>query len=149
MGWVGDRRFSAALAVAYVAGVAVLVASPWGWELNRLTVRLYVFFRRDVPVAPEWVRPEDYGVLLNVLLFVPVGVLLAAATGRAWWLVTLVCLVGSVVIEVSQARWLERDGDWTDVVANTLGGLVGAAAVSLRRRVPRAPGRRPGRPRRH
>ena len=144
MGREVDRRFSAALVVAYVAGLVVLVSRPWGWELNRLTVRLYVFFRNDVPLAPDWVRPEHYGVLLNVLLFVPLGLLLAAATGRSWWLVTLVCLLGSVAIELTQARWLERDGDWTDVVANTLGGLVGALAISLLRRVPRAPGPPPG-----
>ncbi len=130
MGWVRDRRLVTALGVAYVAGLAVVVASPWGWELNRLTVRLYVFFRHDWPVAPRWVVPEHYGVLLNVLLFLPVGALLVAGAGRRWWWATAASFATSVVIELVQWRWLEREGDWTDVVANTLGGLVGAWAVS-------------------
>ena len=108
MGWVRDRRVVTALAAAYVTGLVVLVASPWGWELNRLTVRLYDFFRNDWSVAPRWMLPEHYGVLLNVLV---------------------------------QWRWLEREGDWTDVVANTLGGMVGAIVVS--RLTPDLPPRAP------
>ena len=136
--------YAVALLASYVGGLVVLVASPWGWELNRLTVRLYVFFRHDVPLTPDWARPEHYGILLNVALFVPFGALLVASTRRVWWWVTLVCLAASVAIEVAQAAWLQRDGDWTDVVANTLGGLVGAVAVSLLQRVRRARAPRSG-----
>ena len=146
---MGDRRFLAALVTAYVVGLAVVVTSPWGWELNRLTVRLYVFFRVDWPIAPESIGPEHYGVLLNVLLFMPLGVLLAAATGRPWWWVGLAALAGSALAELVQWGWLARDGSWSDVVANTLGGLVGAVAVSLlgrprSRRAGRRGRRRPG-----
>ncbi len=53
-------------------------------------------------------------------------------TGRSWWWVALVALAGSSVVELVQWRWLERDGSWGDVVANTVGALVGALAVTLR-----------------
>ena len=141
MGWVRDRRVVTALAAAYVTGLVVLVASPWGWELNRLTVRLYDFFRDDWAVAPRWMLPEHYGVLLNVLLFLPVGVLLVTVAGRRWRSATVASFVTSVVIELVQWRWLEREGDWTDVVANTLGGMVGAIVVS--RLTPDLPPRAP------
>ena len=66
----------AALGAAYVLLLVLVVTGPWGWTLNRLTVRLYTFFRYDVPLAPDWALPEHYGYLLNVVLFVPLGVLL-------------------------------------------------------------------------
>ena len=115
---------------AYVAGVVVLVTRPWGWELNRLTVHLWAFFRFDLPVVPGRIGPEHYGVLLNLLLFVPFGVLGRLVARRTWWVV-VAALVASSVIELSQWRWLERDGSWADVVANTCGSLVGAVVVRL------------------
>ena len=42
-----------AVGAAYVVVLAVLVTGPWGWELNRFTVWLYVLFRTDVPIAPS------------------------------------------------------------------------------------------------
>ncbi|MBL0749111.1 VanZ family protein [Nocardioides baculatus] len=145
MGWVGDRRYVFALLTTYGVGLAILVTQPWGWELNRLTVRLWVFFRHDVPIAPGRVSPEDYGVLLNVLLFVPFGVLLTLALRRPWWWVTTAAaFVVSALIEQAQWRWLERDGSWGDVAANTVGALLGAVAVSLPLRARARPARRAG-----
>jgi glycopeptide antibiotics resistance protein len=134
VGREGDRRLVVAIVAVYVAGLAFLVLVPRGWELNRLTVRLYILFRNDVPIAPDWVLPEHYGVILNVLLFLPLGALLAVAWAASWWRVALVCLALSVTIEVVQARWLERDGGWPDVVANTVGALVGVVTISMARR---------------
>jgi glycopeptide antibiotics resistance protein len=149
VGGLCDRRLVAALAAAYVVALVVLVTVPRGWELNRLTVALYVQFRYDWPIAPGWVTPGYYGALLNVLLFVPLGALMLLLTGRAWWWVTIAAAVGSGLIELAQRTWLDRVGDWHDIVANTLGGLVGAVAISLlvragsRRACRRASPRRP------
>ena len=129
------RGFFAAGVAAYLLGLLVLVASPWGWELNRLTVALYVHLRSDWPIAPHWVLPEHYGVLLNVVLFVPLGALAVLATARPWWWVTAGSALASVAIELVQWRWLARDGSSGDVIANTLGALVGALVVTLRGRL--------------
>lgn len=129
--------------VVYAAGLGVLVAGPWGRDLNDLTVRCYTFFRYDWPIAPLWVVPEHYGVLLNVLLFVPVGALLAALMGGRWWAAVLVAGLCSAAIEAVQSRWLERIGSVDDLVANTLGAALGALALTLRRR---RRSRRAGRP---
>ena len=143
-----DRRVLVPLVVLYVVALALLVVGPWGWELNRLTVALYVQFRADWPNALGWAQPEHYGVLLNVLLFVPLGALLALVTGRAWWWVTLAAALASGLVELTQEQWLERIGSWSDLAANTLGALVGAVLVSpLARRGSRRAGR-PGSPRR-
>ena len=137
------------VAIAYAVGMALLVFAPLGWSLNRTTVRLYVFFRSDVPIAPAGVLPEHYGVFLNVLLFLPLGAVLALLTARPWWWVVLPAAVVSGAIELVQGRWLDRVASWSDLVANTVGALLGAVAVSLlaraRRRSVSRPG--PGRPR--
>ncbi len=143
MGWLRDRRFLSALGVAYVVALVVLVVGPWGLELNRLTVALYARFRYDWPIAPDWAGPEHYGLLLNVVLFVPLAALLAIVTGRAWWWVTAAAALASSLIEVVQWAWLAREGGWLDVAANTLGALVGVAGVSL---LARRGSRRAGRP---
>jgi len=152
VGWWGDRGVRVALAASYALALAVLVLGPWGWALNRLTVALYVQFRYDWPIAPDWAAPEDYGVLLNVLLFVPLGALAALLIGRPWWWVTAAAALASGLVELAQWQWLAREGSWTDVVANTLGALVGAVAVSLlarrgSRRAGRSGSPRPRRPR--
>ena len=148
MGWLRDRRVQAALVVAFVVALVVIVTGPWSWALHRLTVALYVQFRYDWPVAPQWVGPEHYGFGLNVLLFVPMGALAVLTTRWPWWLVTVAAAVASAAIEIVQSLYLTRFGDVNDVVANTLGALVGAVAVSALRRLgwPRAG--RPAPPRR-
>jgi glycopeptide antibiotics resistance protein len=138
-----DRRVVYAVGAAYLVVLAVLVTGPWGRELNRFTIWLYVEFRTDVPIAPLRALPEHYGFVLNVFLFVPLGALLALVTGRPWWWITLVACAGSAAVELAQGAWLSRVGDWHDVAANTLGALVGAVAVSL---LARSGSRRAGRP---
>lgn len=146
---VGQGPLVRAVFVAYAVGLALLVFAPLGWSLNRMTVRLYFFFRSDMPIAPDGIGPEHYGALLNVLLFVPLGAVLALLISRPWWWVVLPAAVVSSVIELVQGRWLDRVSSWSDLVANTVGALLGAAAVSLlaraRRRSASRPG--PGRPR--
>ncbi|WP_210502970.1 VanZ family protein [Nocardioides xinjiangensis] len=134
MDWSRGRRFLVGLAAVYLVGLAVLVAGPWGWALNRLTVACYVRFRHDWPIAPAWVAPEHYGVLLNVVLFVPLGALFVLLTRRPWWQAALAAAAGSTAIELVQGLWLAREGTWQDVAANTLGAALGALLVSPRAR---------------
>jgi hypothetical protein len=126
-----ERRVLAVLAAAYVVALAVLVTGPWGWALNRLTVAIWVRMGPQWSIAPGWVAPEHYGILLNVVLFVPLGALFVWLSGRPWWVGTILAAAGSAVIEVTQGLWLDRQATWSDVVANTLGAAVGALAVSL------------------
>jgi glycopeptide antibiotics resistance protein len=130
VGWRGERRVLAGVAVGYVVALAVLVGGPWGWALNRLTVACYVQLRYAWPIAPDWVLPEHYGVLLNVLLFVPLGALLVLLARRPWWLATAAAAAASLAIEAVQWLWLDRQGTWLDVAANSLGAAIGALAVS-------------------
>jgi glycopeptide antibiotics resistance protein len=146
VGWIRDRRVLYPLGATYLVILAVLVTGPWGWELNRFTVRLYVLFRSDVPIAPAGALPEHYGFVLNVLLFVPLGALLAVVTGQPWWRIMFAACAGSVAIELAQWSWLEREGGWLDVLANTAGAAMGAVTLAWRGRAARGP--RPSSPHR-
>lgn len=76
-------------------------------------------------LAP-WAHPE---LLLNVLLFLPLGAAAAAVAGRRW-LVPLALAVSPVVEAV---QWvlplLGRSCQGDDLVANTVGVLTGAATA--------------------
>jgi hypothetical protein len=82
-----------------------------------------------------WASSLDTGAgwWLNVALFVPAGVFVSAATGRARW--TLVGLIGlSVLIEVVQSLGLLGAADPADVVANSIGAAVGCClSIPVRR----------------
>lgn len=132
---VRRRALQVLLLIGSVA-LAVLLLGPWGRQLNRLTVRLYVFFRSDIPIAPDWALPEHYGALLNVLLFVPVGMALALLTRWSWWRIALIATLGSAIVEVAQATIVDRDSSVVDVVTNGVGALLGAAVVIGVRRWP-------------
>jgi glycopeptide antibiotics resistance protein len=121
--------------LAGAAAYLVLLLGPWGRALNRLTVRFYVFFRYHLPIAPDWALPEHYGWLLNVVLFVPVGVALCLLVRRPWWQTTLVATAASALVELAQATLVERVGSVSDVVANGLGALLGALAITGVRRL--------------
>jgi VanZ family protein len=75
-----------------------------------------------------------YGVLEfggNILLFIPLGFVLALLMprGRRWMAPTL-CVAGSFAAEFAQSVLLpERHADPTDVLGNTIGGLIGTLLV--------------------
>lgn len=76
----------------------------------------------------------------NVALFVPFGVLVPLVWVRLPWLITASCgAAASILIELVQLTIPSRVSTISDVVANTLGALLGALAVARvrRRRGPR------------
>lgn len=134
--------------IAYVvvlAGVALWpqpVDRPIAELLHRALRWLH---RRGVP---GWF---DYSVVesaSNVLLFVPLGALVAWVIGRGyWWVGAAAGLLTSCAIELAQFLFLPgRYPTLADVLANTLGALLGAllALPLMSRRRPvrnRAPAR--------
>ncbi|GGF51844.1 hypothetical protein GCM10011519_27350 [Marmoricola endophyticus] len=109
----------------YAAALAALVLSPVGRELNELTVRMYGVWNYDLAL-PGRPPPEVFGFGLNVLLFIPVGILLAVLLRLPWLLTALCCVALSAAVELVQMiPALHRVSSLTDLVANGLGGLVG------------------------
>lgn len=80
--------------------------------------------------------------LLNVLLFVPVFLLASLLWPRIpSWFLGLSALAATLCIEAIQRVALPRESSLSDVVANTLGGVIGIAiARSVQRRRRRSSG---------
>lgn len=112
---------------AYAAALLLLTLGPLGWWLNRLTVRIYVVVRYDLGLTAVPLEPEHVGIALNVVLYIPVGALLVVVLRGRSVLAAALALTLSLGIEAIQLLpALERRADWVDVVANGLGGVLGA-----------------------
>lgn len=72
----------------------------------------------------------------NVLLFVPLGALVAAQLSRRhWWIALGACIALSGVIELGQALLLPaRYASWIDLLANSVGAAIGVSITMLLRR---------------
>lgn len=74
---------------------------------------------------------RDDELIGNIVLFVPYGALLAAAFRKLrWWAVDLIGLGTTLLIELVQP-FLERSCDIDDIIANTLGTVIGCAAAKV------------------
>lgn len=80
-----------------------------------------------------WLSYDHVEFVANILMFVPLGVGLTLLLPRAMhWLVPLLGLFSSVVIEVVQAIALpDRFGGPMDVLSNTIGAALGWAATLI------------------
>lgn len=88
--------------------------------------------------AATWESGRLYEFVLNVLIFVPWGVLALIVVGeRFWGVAALLGVALTVGIEIAQIP-LPRISDPRDLVANTLGVLLGIGIAALVRRVSRA-----------
>ena len=76
-----------------------------------------------------WLEYGHVESAANVALYVPLGVL-GTLILRRWWLVAMIGVAVSAVVELSQGNFLpERYATAADVVANTAGTLIGALGV--------------------
>lgn len=87
--------------------------------------------------APEWVNYDFADFVANVGFFVPIGLVAALLLPwRVWWLAMPIGAALSAALELGQALFLpERYASWSDVLANTLGAVLGAfvgAAIRVR-----------------
>ncbi|MBS43027.1 MAG: VanZ family protein [Nocardioides sp.] len=121
-----------------------LTPNPSGSGWSSLSMRVLARLQREDGF--EWLTFERAEFLANVALFVPVGLFLLLLFGtRWWWVAGLGCFVATSLIENVQRTIPGRVSDERDVVANTLGGLVGVligVVLTLGSEVRRARARR-------
>lgn len=134
-----SRRLAGWALAAYGVVLALLLLLPWGQVPSRVilaTTRLA--HDLGVPAGLATIGRVELG--LNVLGFVPLTLLASLVWPRPTWRDwTAWTFIASFLVEAAQALVLsERASANSDVVANTLGGLVGAVlgAALLRRRLP-------------
>jgi len=121
------RRRATAGLLAYTAIVAAV--GLWPTPVDRPFDPL--LFRILRAVAVVGIEPVDAYDLVeftaNVAFFVPPALLIVLIAGlRRWWMAPLAGLLCSVAIELTQHFVLpSRFGTVNDVIANTLGALIG------------------------
>jgi VanZ family protein len=95
---------------------------------------------------PAWFGYNQVESLANVLFFVPIGLLLCLLFSRPFWYLAVVGgVLTSATIEVGQLLFLPaRYASWGDILANSIGTLIGvgiavtARTVAARRRTRRS-----------
>lgn len=116
--------------LAYIVVVLVITMwpSPPDPGSNPLLLRLLDWARgAGLPAAFDLVTLE---VVANVVMFVPLGLLLASSARVSRpWLAVAFGLALSAAIETTQIALPGRYPTAADVVANTAGAALGAAAV--------------------
>ena len=122
------------LVLLCVLGVLLLTLGPYAGGLDGLTVRMSDFFHHHVPFTPDRATPEDFGRLLNIAFFVPVGVVLAWSLGPHWGWATPVAVGLSLLVEIAQRLPdVGRDSSLDDVACNAVGASLGVVAVAVLR----------------
>jgi glycopeptide antibiotics resistance protein len=130
-------RASALYAVAAavylaVVGYITLAAVPWQTAPNESAKG--VLSARTWADPTTWVTGSGVEFGANVLMFVPVGLLLCLAFSRVAAPVVTVGAVGiAAAIEIVQIP-LDRVSDPRDLVANSVGALLGVLVGSVARR---------------
>ena len=109
------RRFGFALVVLSLAAIAWLTLRPAHASSSPIDSHLCLVCG---PLA-------GVDILLNVLLFVPLGVGLSLS-GLSRWKAVLICFALSLSIETAQAFIVRgRDSTLSDILTNTSGGAIG------------------------
>ncbi|MFJ4174850.1 VanZ family protein [Microbacterium sp. NPDC089696] len=120
------KGVAAALAVPFLAGLALLTLTPTRVE-ERMPNLLDVVLSTAHRIGWDWLDFTRLEILANVLVFVPVGIFAFVLMPRRLW--PLAVLLGpaiSVGIELAQRLALpHRAATVSDVIANSSGALVG------------------------
>lgn len=139
------RLFIGLTACAYGAAVLYEVLLPFTLVLGpaRSTLMPWHVFVQLVPITSLAVDPS--GIILNIELFVPFGLLVPLVTPvRGLWRVAFLALLVSLGIETLQFLLdltvsTGRVADIDDVIGNVTGALVGVVIYRLMMLIPFAP----------
>lgn len=137
------RRVLALVTAVYLLAVAWITLNPFPPDPHRnglLTSLLALF--TETPLL-SWVDYDVVEFTANILMFVPMGALLTLLLGRErWWLALALGVMATLTIEFVQLFLPARFSDARDLLANTLGTLLGIAIVLVVTAAAAARGRR-------
>ncbi len=111
-------------------GWLTLTPQPIGPDQQDLVVRLLdALHRRGYAESIDYSRLE---FLANVGLFVPIGMFLLLLVGtRGWWVAALGAFAMTAFIESAQRGIPGRVSDDRDLLANSVGALIGIAVATV------------------
>jgi len=135
----GEPRRRALLVVLFVVYL-VLLAWIILWKLEVPYVGAAAGLPRPIKLVP-YVASGESGAskpleaVVNILLFIPFGIYLRVLAPRwRWWQAAAVFVGASLLFETVQYLLSVGSADITDVIDNTLGGMLGLGLFSLARR---------------
>lgn len=121
------------LLVPYAIGLALIVWLPASiaGRVTGIAFRIARYASENFGIALS-TSYTVFEFLANIALFVPFGLLLAAAWPRTSpWMVILIGYAVSATIELVQTLLPSRYPTLSDVIANTLGTIIGCVAARL------------------
>ncbi|MEY2848688.1 MAG: hypothetical protein RI885_1353 [Actinomycetota bacterium] len=111
---------------AYLALVGWITLGPQPLDDGRdslLWRALRFFGRHDLT---DWITYQRVEFTANVFMFIPVGMFLLLLVGRRRWFVALLAGIAlTVSIETVQLFLPDRVSDVSDIIANSIGTLIG------------------------
>ena len=138
---LASRKLTVALFVFYCLALAGIVLCKTRMSFRFLLMMFNLAdpnIRRSVNLIPFGGMlvlngRADYGeILLNVLVFVPFGLFLCLLSDKRTVLhLIMPILLTSALFEVTQYLFVLGASDITDVLANTLGGMIGVGLFYL------------------
>jgi glycopeptide antibiotics resistance protein len=121
------------LVVVYLAALAMLTLtpSPVGDRAFSLLGRLVAVLQGHE--RTDWVGYSLVEFVANIVVFVPLGLLVALIVGRRHWLMVIMTgLLASCWIELAQGIWIgDRVADARDIASNTIGTALGVVIALL------------------
>lgn len=114
--------------LAYLGLVGWLTLTPASQAPTSSDLVLRVLARLQRYDDLSWLTYERAEFLANIAMFVPVGLFLLLLVGtRFWWVAAAAGFALTSAIETAQRSIPGRVPDERDILANTLGALVGVA----------------------
>ncbi len=118
--------------LAYLGVVAwiTLGPQPFSGGSDSMVWRALRFLRRFE--LTDWVTYSGIEFTGNVLMFLPIGLFFLLLLGRRnWWVAIIVGVILTVAIETAQRFLPDRVSDIRDIVANSVGALVGVVVALI------------------
>lgn len=121
-----------ATVTGYLTILVFLTLTPAPWATLGDPFPLGVLNPRAWLSAQTWTTGAPHEFVLNILLFLPIGLLLAH-----WgtWRAAAIATALTAVIEIAQIPVTGRISDPRDLIANITGALLGVTIATLVRRV--------------
>ncbi|MET0736207.1 MAG: VanZ family protein [Microbacterium sp.] len=124
---------AALLALPILAALALITVTPEHIDEVRPDIVFGLVQWAQDHLGMHWLSPARAERVGNVLLYIPIGVLAYLILPRRAWFAAL--MVGPLLsASVEAFQWLflpDRTASIGDVVANSLGAMIGVAAASL------------------
>ena len=127
----GNRRLLVTLFVVYLVLLVWIIL----WKLEVPSIGAAAGLARPIKLVPylpsgDFDASDPLEVLVNILLFVPFGIYLGMLAPRLrWWAIAGILLASSLALETTQHLLSVGSFDLTDVIDNSLGGIIGFAAL--------------------